>query len=71
MPTKPSFKTTLQHKRFLGVRFATCNTYGRLYLNDDGDAYVGRCPKCFTPFTVRVGEGGTESRMFIANCGSH
>jgi len=64
-----SFKTTKLKKRFLGVRFASCNCYGRLYLNDEGAAYVGRCPKCYTPFSVRVGTGGTDSRMFVANCG--
>lgn len=68
MPSKPSFKTTLRNKKFLGVRFASCRSYGRLYLNDDGTAYVGRCPKCYTSFAVRVGAGGTESRMFVANC---
>lgn len=69
MSTNPTFKTTQKNKRFLGVRFASCNAYGRLYINDDGNAYVGRCPKCYKSYAVRVGEGGTDSRMFIANCG--
>lgn len=68
MPTKPSYKTTNKYKKFLGVRFASCNCYGRLYINDENSAYVGRCPKCYTSFAVRVGAGGTSSRMFIANC---
>lgn len=69
MSGKPSFKTTQKGKKFLGVRFADCSAYGRLYINDDGNAYVGRCPKCYTSFVVRVAEGGTSSRMFVANCG--
>ncbi|MDQ8182311.1 hypothetical protein [Pelagicoccus sp. SDUM812005] len=68
MSMQPSFRTTNKNKKFLGVRFASCNCYGRLYLNDDGGAYVGRCPKCYTSFAVRVGAGGTSSRMFVANC---
>lgn len=68
MPEKPTFKTTQKNKKFLGVRFASCNSYGRLYINDDGNAYVGRCPRCYTPFVVRVGSGGTDTRMFVANC---
>lgn len=68
MSTQPSFRTTNKNKKFLGVRFVSCNCYGRLYINDAGVAYVGRCPKCYTSFAVRVGEGGTSSRMFMANC---
>lgn len=42
--------------------------YGRLYINNSGDAYVGHCPKCYRPYRIRVGEGGTSSRMFLAYC---
>lgn len=68
MRPKPSFKKTQSHQKFLGVRFDNCHAYGRLYLNDAGDAYVGRCPRCGTPYHVWVGEGGTDSRMFLASC---
>lgn len=68
MDDKPSFKITQRQKKFLGVRFASCACYGRLYMNDEGLAYVGRCPKCYTPYVVRIAEGGTSSRMFIAHC---
>jgi hypothetical protein len=55
-------------KKFLGIRFASCMCYGRLYINSSGDAYVGHCPKCYRPYRIRVGEGGTSSRMFLAYC---
>lgn len=65
----PSFNSTRKNKKFLGVRFATCNCYGRLYINDEGTAYVGHCPRCYTPYVVRIGAGGSDQRMFIARCG--
>lgn len=68
MQRGPTHKTTQKNKKFLGVRFASCHCYGRLYINDDGNAYVGRCPKCYTSYAIRVGPGGSDSRMFIANC---
>ena len=68
MSQQHSTRSTLGNKKFLGVRFASCNCYGRLYMNDEGTAYVGNCPRCYTPFHVRIGTGGTSSRMFVARC---
>lgn len=56
---------------FLGVFFARCNTYGRLYRNAEGTAYEGRCPRCGTFFRVRIGAEGTSSRFFRAMCPPH
>ena len=68
MANQPSYKSSLKGKKFLGVRFTSCQCYGRLYMNDEGTAYVGRCPRCGTPFHVRIGANGTSSRMFMAQC---
>lgn len=68
MSQAPSFKTTKRGKKFLGVRFAKCMAYGRLYSNDEGSAYVGMCPKCGKTYHVRIGAEGTSKRMFIAYC---
>ena len=51
-------------RAFLGIWFACCNTYGRIYKNAQGTAYTGRCPKCLRPVTVRIGGGGTSQRVF-------
>lgn len=51
-------------KRFLSVYFNCCHVYNRVYLNRDGSAYTGRCPRCLAPVSARVGEGGTNQRMF-------
>lgn len=61
-------RSTLKQKKFLGVRFASCMCYGRLYMNDRGDAYVGRCPRCNTSYVIRIGASGTNDRMFVAHC---
>lgn len=57
-----------QGRRFLGVQFVKCRAYGRLYLNHEGTAYVGRCPRCSAPVRVPIGEGGTPQRFFTAVC---
>jgi phage FluMu protein Com len=55
--------------RFLGVHFVDCRAYGRLYLNAEGTAYVGRCPRCGATVQARVGAHGTDQRFFLAACG--
>jgi phage FluMu protein Com len=57
-----------QGRRYLGVQFVKCRTYGRLYLNAEGTAYFGRCPRCGAPVRVPIGEHGTSQRFFIAVC---
>lgn len=52
---------------FVGVHLKCCNTYVRAYLNHDGSAFVGWCPRCAVQvrFAV-VQEGGSRSRFFEA-----
>jgi hypothetical protein len=57
-----------QGRRFLGVQFQDCRVYGRLYINDEGTAYVGRCPRCGNPVRVPIGDHGTRQRFFVASC---
>ncbi len=54
------------NKKFLGVMFECCNVYRRIYLNKDGNAYEGRCPKCFAEVKAMIGPGGSTKRMFRA-----
>ena len=51
-------------KRFLGLKFTCCGVYSRVYVNNDGTAYEGRCPKCLKPVKLKIGEGGTDGRFF-------
>lgn len=51
---------------FVGIRFACCEVYVRVYINRQGTAYVGHCPRCSKKVTLKVGPGGTDARFFTA-----
>lgn len=50
---------------FLGIYFACCNVYGRIY-NHSGEEYEGRCPRCLRGLTIKIGSGGVSDRFFVA-----
>lgn len=53
-------------RKFLGIYFRCCSTYGRVYRNRAGTAYEGRCPKCGATVHVPIGEHGSSARFFVA-----
>lgn len=53
--------------RYLGIRFDCCKIYVRIYLNRDGTAYEGRCPRCLRPVRFIVGAGGSDARFFTVS----
>ena len=53
-------------RRFVGVNFACCDVYTRVYVNREQTAYEGNCPKCAKRIRLPIGPGGTDSRFFTA-----
>ena len=50
---------------YVGVRFACCDVYVRIYRSPDGKSYRGHCPRCAKPVNFIVGPGGTDARTFV------
>ncbi len=54
-------------KEFIGILMKCCRTYVRAYLNPNGDAFIGRCPRCLALVRIDVvEEGGSPNRFFEA-----
>ena len=55
-----------RQRPFVGIRFACCDVYTRVYIAADGQAYRGACPRCGRKVELLIGPGGTDARFFTA-----
>jgi hypothetical protein len=53
-------------RKFVGVHFACCDVYTRVYANRSETAYEGNCPRCARRVRLSIGPGGTDARFFTA-----
>ena len=51
---------------FISVHFDCCKVFARIYLNGDGTAFVGWCPRCACKVVATVSPDGTTARIFRA-----
>jgi hypothetical protein len=65
--TPPRKPTASGGRSFVGIQFACCDVYSRIYVNREATAYVGNCPRCARQVHIKIGPGGTSSRFFTAN----
>ena len=61
-----SVPRTAGRRPYLGVNFACCGVYQRVYADPSGAAYSGRCPRCLKPVRFAVSSGGPLARFFRA-----
>jgi len=66
-PTGGANRQPAVGRKFVGVQFSCCEVYTRVYVNRDGTAYEGRCPKCAKKVRLEIGPGGTDARFFTAS----
>jgi hypothetical protein len=62
-PRAPTDGTT-PDRRYLGVHFACCGVYSRIYRNAEQTAYAGHCPRCMARVQVNIAPGGSNQRFF-------
>ncbi|HTN76672.1 MAG TPA: hypothetical protein VL096_15545 [Pirellulaceae bacterium] len=53
-------------RKFIGITFACCSAYSRVYANRERTAYVGHCPRCSKRVEIKIGPGGSDNRFFTA-----
>ncbi len=64
-PADAAQPVTSDARPYVGVRFACCDVYVRIYRSPDGTSYRGHCPRCAKPVNFVVGAGGTDARTFV------
>ncbi len=51
---------------YIGMLFRCCHIYLRIYLNREGTAYTGACPRCAARVHIKAATGGSRARFWAA-----
>ncbi len=52
---------------FVGIEFACCRVYARVYINAAGTAFQGRCPRCAKHVTLHISADGQPGTFFTVS----
>jgi hypothetical protein len=63
-PPQRSSEDASPDRPYLGIHFACCSVYSRIYRNAERTAYVGHCPRCTRRVQLAIAPGGTNQRFF-------
>jgi hypothetical protein len=63
-PPRASTEDATPDRSYLGIHFACCGVYSRIYRNAEQTAYAGHCPRCTRRVKVNIAPGGTNQRFF-------
>jgi hypothetical protein len=63
-PPPPPAEEAPPARPYLGVHFACCGVYSRIYRNAEQTAYAGHCPRCTRSVQVNIAPGGSDQRFF-------
>lgn len=63
-PPRPASASDAPDRPYLGVHFACCGVYARIYRNAEQTAYLGHCPRCTRRLQVNIAPGGSNQRFF-------
>jgi hypothetical protein len=64
-PTESDQEKAAVGRPYLGVQFACCGVYVRIYRNAEATAYDGHCPRCGKAVHFLIGADGTDHRQFV------
>lgn len=65
--TNDSKESNRKPRPHVGVIFKCCRIYQRIYLNKQGTAFIGYCPKCSSKMEIIVSPYGSESKFFTTD----
>ena len=63
---EPPGRAECASQPYVGIHFACCAVYARIYRNRERTAYEGHCPRCSRRIRLAIGPDGTDCRFFTA-----
>ena len=65
-PKREARENRRQVRPHINILFRCCNVYVRIYLNAQGTAFSGHCPRCCAPARIVVDSEGDAADFWVA-----